>query len=270
MLGLSKRLNGLALLLLGIALPLSGDFAAAQTPEPALVLHQADIFADNDDGGAGKVVGQAAEGDVLEVLHGGGEFALITAGGPEGARRIESKHLAFPSDTAGKALLEKLIAAGSKNPEHYFMRATNRWYDEDYEGMVADYTLAIQAAPQDIRGYQRRASGWIKLEKYDKALADLEAISRIDPEQRPNTLHGLLSVYRAQNDWQRQIEIYTELLAGERIGDFAKAQALAARGHAHEALSQWEQAAADYTAALQLNPRDREATAGLERLRTRE
>ncbi len=263
--GSRKYPSRLALLLLGLWLPLSSDFAAAQTPEPALVLHQADLF-DAD----GNVVGRASEGDVLVVLAGGGKFALITASGPEGARQIETEHISFPNNPPGKALLEKLIAAGTTNPEHYHMRATNRWYEEDYEGMVADYTLAIKVAPQDIRGYQGRVSGWIKLEKYDQALADLEAISRIDPKQRPNTLHGLLSVYRAQNDWPRQIEVYTELLANERIGNFAKSQALAARGHAHEALSQWEQAAADYTAALQLNPNDREATAGLERLRSRE
>lgn len=255
----------LSLLILGTLQFTAPVVSLAQTPEAALVLKKTDLF-DAD----GKVVGKAAEGDVLVVLI-GGDRALIAGGGPPKARSITSKHVAFPSQPAGKALLEKLIAADTKNPEHYRLHASNCWYAKDYEGMVADFTRVIELTPNDPQAYRSRSGAWMKLNKYDEALADLQTVIRIDPKQRPNTLNGLLGVYKAQADWPKVVDLYTEKLDQEkRFGKFVESQNLAGRGAAREALKQWDQAKSDYDAALKLNPRNRQASAGLKRIDERE
>lgn len=255
------RCRLLAVLFVGGSFLLFAESSIAQTPEPALVVKETEVW-DHD----GNVVGKAAKGDVLEVLIGGNK-GLITAGGPREAVSISSEHLVHPRGAAGKALLDELIVAGSTNPEHYHLRADNRMFSKDYEGMVADLTRAIELAPQDTRGYLSRAQAWMRVKKYDAALADLQEVSCIDPEQRPKTFNGLLRAYAAQEDWQRVVEVYTEKLEeGKRYGDGFRSHNLAGRAAAYEALEQYEMAKADYTSALESNPRNREAAAGLKRI----
>jgi len=261
---ISKCLGLSVALMPAILLVATSTSLQAQTPEAALVLKKTDLF-DEDD----KVVGQADEGDVLLVFW-GREISHIVAG-PANTRKVASKHIAFPTQPAGKAFLEKLIAAGTKDTKHYRLRAQNHWYASDFEAYAADYTRIIELDPKNIDAYQARADAYMRLKKHEAALADLEAIVRINPKERPRILNGLIGVYKAKQAWPRVVEIYSEKLeAGEKFSDYYVAQNLTGRGFAYEAQKKWKLAEADYAAALNLNPKERQAIEGMKRLSERE
>jgi tetratricopeptide (TPR) repeat protein len=125
----------------------------------------------------------------------------------------------------------------------YGGRGNAYFQKQDYDKAIADYTEAIKLDPSLTSVYYYRANAYYWNDDYDKAIADMELLLKIDPNNA---------------DVKEAIEIVQK----------AKIEAneiFINSGNAHYEKKEYDQAIADFEAALKLFSNNARAKAGLEK-----
>lgn len=123
---------------------------------------------------------------------------------------------------------------------------------QDYSGAIAAYNLAIEQAPDSSKGYTKRANVKLSMNDYKGALQDFnKAISL-------NSQDGLAykgrSIARLRlNDFSGALADYNKIV---KTGDPETAKA---RGANNLHVKNYSRAVSDYTAAILLDPTDKDA-----------
>jgi WD40 repeat protein/tetratricopeptide (TPR) repeat protein len=132
---------------------------------------------------------------------------------------------------------------------------------QDWKRALAEYTRAIANGSKDARTFAARADAYEKLEKWELAAADWASADASDKTFRFGTPPWLVLERRAQihgrlQQWDKQVQDYTELLKPERFGN--SPWILNGRGDAYDHLRQWDKALADFDQALKVcSPEER-------------
>lgn len=129
--------------------------------------------------------------------------------------------------------------------------------------IIADYSKAIELAPDSVDYYYHRALIYSGYEHdHERAIADYSRMIELDPRNRAAYLARSHS-YRDLGDFQRQIADLTELVKIARNRD-----AYIDRGMAYLHLKDYDNAVADLTEARRLDPYAPSPLAGLADIHT--
>lgn len=127
----------------------------------------------------------------------------------------------------------------------------NRGRAYDLQGQylkaIADFTLAIEASPEDAEAYNARGVSWDNLREYDKAIADYNKAIELNP--------GYIDAYNNLGETMRQLKQYDRALALYAKGielDPDYPLPYINRGAIYEDLQQPEKAMAEYRKALEV------------------
>jgi tetratricopeptide (TPR) repeat protein len=153
----------------------------------------------------------------------------------------------------------------------YFNRATSHNFNHEYEAELDDLNKAIELDPKLAEAYLRRADLYAyQLPKVrggeEKAMPDFNRCLELDPNNssarwnRANTFAHLRQYDQSIADWTTYIEGNTDF--SHELDGPTKSIASAHfwRGHTYEMyLHDYSKAIADYTIALQMNPKIEDA-----------
>jgi tetratricopeptide (TPR) repeat protein len=183
----------------------------------------------------------------------------------------------------------------------YYNRGLYRFNNGDYTGAIEDWTSAIQLNPNYVLAYNKRAWAYDKTGKADKAIADWEAVLRIDPAHntakqnlknaclaRGVTRYNKEDYDRAIADFSRAVELDPDDIGAYNnrgsarfakedyngvIEDFTQIIRLDQtnaivyynRGCAYSHIGDYDRAVADFEAALKIDPDDTDIRMNLEK-----
>jgi tetratricopeptide (TPR) repeat protein len=170
--------------------------------------------------------------------------------------------------------------------QKYVERGTERRLVNDLDGAIAAYNTALQLDPLNVEAYNNRGNIYSLQEKYDRAIADFTEAIRLDPRNVLAYYNRALEM-ELKGDLDRSIADYQialslqpdpKILANihtnlgtiyETLGEYQDALAnftraidldprhilaLYNRGFAYERTGEFAQAAADYRRVLELDP----------------
>ena len=134
----------------------------------------------------------------------------------------------------------------------------------DWPRAIAEYDRAISSETRDARIFAARAEAHEKLEHWELAIADWgnADLHTSDKQVRYGTpfwvpLEHRANLFSRLQQYDKQVDDYTELLKPERAGD--NHWIFRARAEAYDHLRQWDKALADYDRMIAVcPPNDRE------------
>jgi len=122
----------------------------------------------------------------------------------------------------------KLLKMGyDDNASVYLIRAEARARLRDENGAIEDYTIVIHRHPTWYGGYSLRASVYLSLEQWDRAVADFTKALELNPPaeeaafllgQRSGVYHSRGDHELAEKDYERMNAIQQDLREKEREG----------------------------------------------------
>jgi tetratricopeptide (TPR) repeat protein len=74
-----------------------------------------------------------------------------------------------------------VLAAAPPKASDYYVSATNKREEENYQGAIADYTKAIALDPKFAKAYNDRSSVYFYLKRNNEAIADVNQAIQLDP-----------------------------------------------------------------------------------------
>ncbi len=121
---------------------------------------------------------------------------------------------------------------------------------KQYDKALADLTAALQLAPQHTDILIERSEVFVRLNRYDEALADLTTALQISPSASLYFHRG--NVHARQGNHEAALADFSQVLQldPEASGAYTN------RGNAHLQLGELDQALADFEQALRLDPND--------------
>lgn len=130
-------------------------------------------------------------------------------------------------------------------------------YEElkQYDAGIAQLNRSLQLHPGDGNTLEGRALCYQHLRQYDRAIADYTAALNGKPEFRARVYMRRGTVYQSKGNDAKAIEDYSAALKL----DPKDRNALLQRASCHQALGSYSDALADYATMLKNNPSDREA-----------
>jgi tetratricopeptide (TPR) repeat protein len=143
-------------------------------------------------------------------------------------------------------------------PGTYDWQARIRKQMGDLKGAIADYTTAIQLKPEDADLYINRATLRQQIGDRQGELADYTQGLKLNPHDFL-TYFLRASVYSyVFKAYQEAIQDYSQCIHYAPVGQF-QANAYLARGQLQAELRAYDQAMADYTQSIQVNPQQKVA-----------
>jgi tetratricopeptide (TPR) repeat protein len=143
---------------------------------------------------------------------------------------------------------------------------------QDWEHALAAYDKAITEETKDARLFAARAETHQKLEHWDLAATDWGTADSYAPDKKVRygnpsfpCLEHRAHIHGRLQQWDKQVQDYTELLKPERFGDFQ--WFFSGRGDAYCQLRQWDKARADFDKAVDVAPQPERATFLFQRAR---
>lgn len=192
------------------------------------------------------------------------------------------------------ALLSELIGIQPDNAQAYLNRGSTYVRLGQFDAGVSDYDRVIGLEPSRFEGWYNRGSARVAARQYDAAISDLNETIRLKPDfARAYCNRGLALLRKGEQeealaDFEKGLELQVdmplcyygrgevELSDGkyrDAIDDLTRginfkpiAEALVHRATAYERLGESDKALRDYRSALSLQPRFKEAKAGITRL----
>lgn len=153
--------------------------------------------------------------------------------------------LPFPQEaTLGDVSVDQVLVT------RLLARAQEKARQGDFQGAIADCTLAIQLDPQNSRAYSQRGSARYKSGDLAGAIADYTQVIQLAGDARAYFNRGIAR-YRLE-DYEGAVADYTQALGLNPQW----AVAYYNRGNAYRQLNQQQQAIEDYSRAIELNPED--------------
>jgi WD40 repeat protein len=129
--------------------------------------------------------------------------------------------------------------------------------NQHWKRALAEYTRAITPRTRDARLFAARAEAYEKLEKWELAAADWGKADRYATDKKVRygnpsfpALEHRAQIHGRLQQWDKQIQDYTELLKPERLGD--NPWFFNGRGEAYDQLRQWDKALADFDQAVKV------------------
>jgi tetratricopeptide (TPR) repeat protein/tRNA A-37 threonylcarbamoyl transferase component Bud32 len=153
--------------------------------------------------------------------------------------------LPFPQEaTLGDVSVDQVLVT------RLLARGQEKARQGDFQGAIADCTLAIQLDPQNSRAYSQRGSARYKSGDLAGAIADYTQVIQLAGDARAYFNRGIAR-YRLE-DYEGAVADYTQALGLNPQW----AVAYYNRGNAYRQLNQQQQAIEDYSRAIELNPED--------------
>ncbi|GHU76326.1 hypothetical protein FACS189461_3760 [Spirochaetia bacterium] len=170
----------------------------------------------------------------------------------------------------GNAISTASTDRKKQDAESHFAKGKSFFDAEDWDNAIAEYTKAIKLDPNNAYYYFNR--GWAyEFEKdYDSAIADYTQASKLDPTDKTYIAEMLAVKEKATQATKRKAEAEqiakaqakAQHEAREKAEQAAKAKAKAlqdeefhfARGKSFSDKQDWDNAIAEYTKAIGLNP----------------
>ena len=167
---------------------------------------------------------------------------------PNKAKRLNAIKIGF-----NKALEKEQVIYEEKSnlntAEEYFYAGLEKYYVQNYNGAVADFTKAIEINPNFDIAYNNR--GFVRMEekKYSSALIDFSKAIEINPDDGEYYFNRA-QVKKSKKNYYNAIADYTKATEINPNYFFAYFQ----RGNAKFKLNDYYGAIADYTKAIEINP----------------
>ena len=137
------------------------------------------------------------------------------------------------------------------NDAAYYNRGTAYINKGDYERAIADYSRALELAPEYVAAYYNRGLAYAGQGDYDRAVADYEQALEFAPENA-KAYYNRGTAYVRRGDYDRAIADYDKVLEL----DPENAGAYNNRGAAYVGRGDYDTAIWDYDKTLELAPRD--------------
>jgi tetratricopeptide (TPR) repeat protein len=154
----------------------------------------------------------------------------------------------------------RAIAFEARNAELYVLRGGAYLAAGNSASAVKDFTTAIDINPRHAQAHAARGLAYAKGEAYNEALNDFARALELEPRS------AQAFAYRAWTYRQQQPELALKDAERALKLDAESADAYWARGAIEEAQGRSVQAIAEYSKALAIDPRQKEARAALQRL----
>jgi tetratricopeptide (TPR) repeat protein len=173
--------------------------------------------------------------------------------------RAEAKMMVERYDEAVEDF-SRAIAFEARNAELYVLRGGAYLAAGNSASAVKDFTTAIEINPRHAQAHAARGLAYAKAEAYNDALNDFARAMELEPRS------AKAFAYRAWTYRQQQPELALKDAERALKLDADSAEAYWARGAIDEAQGRSAQAATEYSKALGIDPRLKEARAALQRL----
>jgi tetratricopeptide (TPR) repeat protein len=174
-------------------------------------------------------------------------------------QRSAGDHLAQKQYEGAIEDFTALIKLSPQNAEALNGRAVAYEGKADHDHAIADFTAAIQIDPSDAKALDGRGDARYGKSDFSGAIADYSAVLKLHPDDvgalsdRGNAFYAAKNLAQAIADYSKALELgpKQDPLFRFRAGK----SLLASRGLAHLTLGQWDDAIADYDAALKSDSR---------------
>ena len=168
--------------------------------------------------------------------------------------------------------LDKLIQENPDDPTYYINRGNAYVYIRDYERAISDYSKFIQLYPGNAKAYFNRGIAYFRKGEYDLAILDYSEAIKIDPEWA-GIYYARSQIYKhiGKSNEQHQDEDEAFRLGFDPQCDYEdecfelfedlvqlcpkNAKVYYYRGLVRDCSGDYNLAIADYSKAIQLNPR---------------
>ncbi|MBI5573587.1 MAG: tetratricopeptide repeat protein [Elusimicrobia bacterium] len=121
---------------------------------------------------------------------------------------------------------------------------------------LTDFNKAIETDKKFIDVYNNRATIYAGCGKYDLAMADFNKIIELNPDA-PEPYYNIGLINQTKNDYTGSIKYFTQAMV--RSDKNPNNKVYFARGYSFYAMEKYDEALKDFSAALKLNPQDKEA-----------
>ncbi len=257
--------------------------------ESTIADHTAALVADPADVAAlvGRAAAYARQGDLTQAIADCTRAIHLRPDDAALHRRRGLLHARAGAHDTAIADFTESLRREPRNLEALANRALSHAQRREYDRAIEDYTEAIHLNPRDAALYYNRGNAHYCKAEYDRAVADYSEAVRLDPRNawaygnrgKANALRGEharavadfgrvlhLDPKNVKAVWDRALS-YAELPAGttRRAGRLRRRRSGAEPGaalyrraaaNATAALGHYEQAVADFTEALTLDPKD--------------
>jgi serine/threonine protein kinase/tetratricopeptide (TPR) repeat protein len=141
-----------------------------------------------------------------------------------------------------------------KNASAYFQRAYAYKQLKRYEEALADYSKAIELAPEYLQAWNDRGIVYSGFRQWEEAIADFSRAIELDPESA-RAWNNRGWAYANVGRWEKAIADYSKAINL----DPKVALRWNNRGNAYANVGNWDKAIADYSKAIDLDPKHGEA-----------
>ena len=148
-----------------------------------------------------------------------------------------------------------LYAAGvcyGLTPQEHVAQAKTFLEKKEYDNAVRTLTACVEAYPEDARCYGLRGTVFSLKGRYREALVDFDRSIQLLPGD-PGAYLGRGAVHLSLKEYDKAIQDFTTVITS---GDGLLAVGYFMRGDAYRATSQRDRAIADYTGAIEADPRN--------------
>ncbi len=153
---------------------------------------------------------------------------------------------------------DKAITANPNRAQYYVDYGLALVALGKYEDAIAEFDHAYMDKDMSIirennkRALRGKGIAYYHMQDYKKAVKEFKNALKIDelPELNVDILYYMGSSYRSIGSYQKAIDAYTEILAGNKNN----AQAYAQRAYCYQCLAMYQEGLADYDSAISLEP----------------
>jgi tetratricopeptide (TPR) repeat protein len=155
------------------------------------------------------------------------------------------------------------IQIDGQNSSAYFGRGNAYRQKDELTKAFDDYSAALKMSPNRIAVLNRRASLCLQLQRNEQAVSDYSLLLQIAPgAAKPQMLQNRATAYVGLGEYEKALQDYEVAFKADPSGSKALADSgelltlCQARAGAYEKIKEYGKAAADYTTAISLAPHD--------------
>lgn len=144
---------------------------------------------------------------------------------------------------------DKFIEHFPDEPSGYYSRGTTKMGAGDWEGGLADLSIAVEKDPEYVDAFFNRGLAYFNQQQYYEAIADFQQCAKLKPEN-PQYFYNTGAAYASMNSVDSALIYYVEAI--KLKDDYWEAYANI--GNIYYQKQDWVNASEFYTRALQYKP----------------